>query len=99
MLAKIICRIATMTLLLFTLAGCQKTETVDPDPPPSGPVEVIAYTFQTATAPDIHKIYMINSDGTGNRQAVFANIGLNHHDWSPDGRSTMPLLIIVFECS
>ncbi|MCX6555953.1 MAG: hypothetical protein NTW95_00740 [Candidatus Aminicenantes bacterium] len=78
-------RIAISTLWLVALFGCQKNEPNDPDPPPSGPVEVIAYAFQPGTAGEIHKIYTINSDGTGNKQAVFANIGLNHLDWSPDG--------------
>jgi TolB protein len=85
MLTRTIGRIAVMILSLYALAGCRKTEVIDPDPPPAGPVEVIAYAFQPGTAGDIHKIYTINSDGTENRQAVFANIGLNHLSWSPDG--------------
>lgn len=85
MSAKFFYRITLVALLLFTLVGCQKTKTDDFNPPPAGPVEVIAYTYQPATSDDIHKIFTINSDGMGNRQAVFANIGLNHHDWSPDG--------------
>ncbi|MEI6614549.1 MAG: hypothetical protein WCL37_06605 [Chrysiogenales bacterium] len=83
--AKNIYHISVATFLLFALLGCQKHETIEPDSPPTETGELIAYSFQPGTAGDIHKIYTINSDGSGNKQAIFATIGLNHHDWSPDG--------------
>jgi TolB protein len=30
--------------------------------------------------------YGINADGTGNIKLINSNIGLNHHEWSPDGK-------------
>jgi Tol biopolymer transport system component len=50
-----------------------------------GGTGVIAYCYQPVSAPDIHEIYTINLDGTQNRQVIDATIGLNHHEWSPDG--------------
>jgi TolB protein len=32
----------------------------------------------------LHQIYEINADGTGNVKIIDAQIGLNHHNWSPD---------------
>lgn len=44
---------------------------------------VIAYTYQGGP---MHQIYVINADGSGNKKMIEASIGLNHHDWSPDGQ-------------
>jgi Tol biopolymer transport system component len=35
----------------------------------------------------LEAIYVVNSDGTGLREVVPARAGLEHPDWSPDGRS------------
>jgi TolB protein len=45
----------------------------------------IAYCFQPMTGNSLHQIYTINLDGSENRQLIQVGIGLNHHDWSPDG--------------
>jgi len=34
----------------------------------------------------LHQIYAINLDGSDNRGLIQASVGLNHHDWSPDGQ-------------
>lgn len=44
---------------------------------------LIAYCYQPAQG-DIHQIYLINEDGTGNRKIVESPLGLNHIDWSSD---------------
>lgn len=46
---------------------------------------VIAYCRQPLTG-GLHQIFAINADGTDNHLLVSASIGLNHHDWSPDGQ-------------
>jgi TolB protein len=46
---------------------------------------VIAYCLQPVDGSGDHQIYVINLDGTGNRKLIDADIGLNHHSWSPDG--------------
>lgn len=43
---------------------------------------VIAYCSQGG----IHEIYAVNADGSGNQKLIEADIGLNHHDWSPDAQ-------------
>jgi TolB protein len=45
----------------------------------------IAYCFQPLYEGGLRQIYVINSDGTGNRKLITADIGLNHHSWAPDG--------------
>jgi TolB protein len=47
---------------------------------------VIAYCYQPMTGSSVHQIYAINLDGSDNRKLIEAVIGLNHHDWSPDGQ-------------
>ena len=47
---------------------------------------VIAYCYQPITGEFDHQIYAINADGSGNIRLIQADIGLNHHDWSPDGQ-------------
>ncbi len=47
---------------------------------------IIAYCYQPMTGGALHQIYGINADGSGNRRLIQASIGLNHHDWSPDGQ-------------
>lgn len=47
-------------------------------------VNLIAYCYQPASG--LHSIYTINTDGTDNKRITNSSIGLNHHNWSPDGR-------------
>jgi hypothetical protein len=47
---------------------------------------VIAYAHQPGPVSGVHEIYAINADGTGNTRIIGAQIGLNHHDWSPDAK-------------
>lgn len=44
----------------------------------------LAYCYQPDN--DLHQIYLINLDGSGSRKLITATIGLNHLDWSSDGR-------------
>ena len=46
---------------------------------------VIAYCYQPLQN-GIHQIFAINANGSGNKKLIQASIGLNHHDWSPDGQ-------------
>ncbi len=46
---------------------------------------VLAYTLQPGPDSGVHEIHVMNGDGTGSRRMIDASIGLNHHDWSPDG--------------
>ena len=46
----------------------------------------IAYCRQPMDGRGAHQIYLINIDGTADRRLIDAEIGLNHHSWSPDGR-------------
>lgn len=46
---------------------------------------VIAYCYQPLGGGDIHQIYAINADGSGDTKLIESDIGLNHHSWSPDG--------------
>lgn len=48
---------------------------------------VLAYCYQPVSGTNTKKeIYAINADGTGNTKISDAQIGLNHHDWSPDAQ-------------
>lgn len=49
----------------------------------------IAFGRITGDSPEgqLEAIYVINSDGTGLREVVAPRAGLEHADWSPDGRS------------
>jgi len=55
------------------------------DVPNGGGTGRLAYTYQPRYAPAVHEIYMINMDGTENTKISDAPIGVNHHDWSPNG--------------
>ena len=46
---------------------------------------VIVYCYQPIQN-GLHQIYGINADGTGNKKMIHAQIGLNHHDVSMDGK-------------
>lgn len=46
---------------------------------------VIAYCYQPVDGSGLHQIYSINGDGTENSKMIYSTIGLNHHNWSPDG--------------
>jgi Tol biopolymer transport system component len=46
---------------------------------------VIAYCYQPMQN-GIHQIFAINADGSENKKLIESTIGLNHHDWSPDGQ-------------
>jgi len=46
---------------------------------------VLSYCYQPLISSlGLHQIYAINADGSNNRKIIYASIGLNHHDWSPD---------------
>jgi TolB protein len=76
--------------ILCLLCACSTSEP-EPDGPEVVPLDgrgggVIAYSYQPAVQGELHQIYMINADGSGNIKVSNAGIGLNHHDWSPDGQ-------------
>ena len=48
--------------------------------------DVIAYDLEDDYANPQHQIYTINADGTGNAKLITAAIGLNHLEFSPDGK-------------
>jgi Tol biopolymer transport system component len=69
------------------LIACADDNT-EPVPEPTIPLDgrgggVIAYCYQPLNG-GLHQIYAINADGTGNKKMIEAQIGLNHHNWSPD---------------
>jgi Tol biopolymer transport system component len=79
--------------VLVILICCSCTPPADPPDPPPAPIPldgrgggVIAYCFQPPTGSELHQIYMINADGSGNKKVGNAAIGLNHLDWSPDSQ-------------
>jgi len=80
-----------LLVLQFTFIfyiGCNKnsTESKPQDIPPDGSGgDVIAYCYQPLQN-GIHQIYSINADGSPNKKLIEATIGLNHHDWSPNGQ-------------
>ena len=44
-------------------------------------------SFDVVPEGELEGIYVINSDGSGLREVVAPRAGLEHPDWSPDGRS------------
>lgn len=75
-----------LVFFLFLLLSCEEPE------PQAIPLDgrgggVIAYCYQPLQGPALKEIYAINADGTGNTKLSDAQIGLNHHDWSPDAQS------------
>nr|NQU89008.1 PD40 domain-containing protein [Bacteroidota bacterium] len=47
--------------------------------------DIIAYCYQPIDGSGLHQIYTIHADGSENQKMIYADIGLNHHNWSPDG--------------
>jgi len=80
-------RLLFFVAVLITGFGCDK----EPEPEPEIiPLDgrgggIIAYCYQPVDGSGLHQIYGINADGTGNKKLINADIGLNHHSWSPDG--------------
>jgi len=60
-------------------------EVIDDDSNGGG-TGMLAYCNQPVSAPELHEIYATHIDGTRKQQLVEAPIGLNHHEWSPDGQ-------------
>lgn len=58
------------------------TRTITPNPTPLGGSRLIAYASESSGQP---QIFVINSDGTGNRQVTDLADGACQPDWSPDG--------------
>ena len=85
---KMIISLLGLCIICLIGSGCNKNST---QPGPATiPLDgrgggVIAYCYQPLTGNLDHQIFGINADGTGNRKLIEASIGLNHHDWSPDG--------------
>lgn len=65
------------------------SDSVDFVPVPSsdgGGTGRLAYCRQPESGTDIDELYTVKLDGTENRKIGDATIGLNYHDWSPDGQ-------------
>jgi Tol biopolymer transport system component len=75
-------------IALFFLSCAPKTEEEEPAPVPldGRGGGVIAYDLINPRGNPQHQIYAINADGSANTQISHAAVGLNHLDWSPDGR-------------
>lgn len=74
-----------LSVCLF-LAACEDDNT---QPEPTIPLDgrgggVIAYCYQPLDGSGLHQLYAMNADGTGNIKLINSQIGLNHHNWSPD---------------
>lgn len=86
--------IASLGVVLGSVCGavgCVGGQGPEVTPPDSVPLDgrgggVIAYSIQPGPLSGIHEIFGINADGSGGRRLIEAGIGLNHHDWAPDGR-------------
>lgn len=81
----------TALSLIIALGGACGGGTEPEAGPPPIPLDgrgggVIAYAHQPGGGTGVHEIYAINADGTGNTRISDAQIGLNHHDWSPDAQ-------------
>src|SRR4030042_6084044 len=80
-------KINILFILCFSLIvciSCSSDNGVNNNPNNTDHSGVIAYCYQPLQN-GIHQIYRINEDGTGNTKIIESAIGLNHHDWSPDG--------------
>jgi len=75
-------------VLVFLISACASPQDDEPaDIPLDGRGGgVIVYCCQPVPS-GLHQIYGINADGTGNKKLIDAQIGLNHHDVSPDGET------------
>jgi TolB protein len=71
--------------LAFFLACAERTADSSAGEGEEAQEYVIAYCHQPQRD-DIHQIFTIHEDGTGNRKVIEAPIGLNHHDCSADGK-------------
>ena len=93
--------VVTLCLLPLVLAGCSGSVDPEPLPTPNDsngtdttnaiPLDgrgggVVAYCYQPLSGPAVHEIYALNADGTGNVRISNAQVGLNHHDWSPNAQ-------------
>lgn len=69
--------------------GCSKDTSATTQPVVKPATEVdsgyIAYCYVPASG--IMSIYGMKSDGSNSAKLLNATIGLNHHDWSPDGKN------------
>ena len=70
-----------LLVALLSLNGCKKDDSSS-----SNQIGDIAYCFQNPSGNPYHQLYTINQDGTSNKKLINSAMGLNHHDWSPDGK-------------
>lgn len=73
-----------LAISLFYFTKCSKSENDDYQKDNLSNY-VIAYCYQPIDGSGLHQIYTINADGSGNIKTIDSEIGLNHHNWSPDG--------------
>jgi len=83
---------------LSAVGGCSNggdpiSSPADTIPPPADTIPldgrgggILAYTYQPGSTNDHHQVFVMNADGSGGRPLITAPIGINHHDWSPDGQ-------------
>lgn len=80
-------KVLVILILMVTIFQCKK------DPQPENelvPLDgrgggIIAYCLQPPSGSSSYKLFAMNTDGIGIKQLITASLGLNHHDWSPDG--------------
>lgn len=87
MLKKNFCLYVSLAMAILSCCSCS-SPAPEPDGPDAVPLDgrgggVIAYCRQ---GPSLTEIYAVNADGSGNIRLVDRGQGLNHPDWSPDGR-------------
>lgn len=70
--------------LLFFTVYAENTEPAVPLDGRGG--GVIAYCYQPLDGSGLHQLFVMNADSSGNRKLIESNIGLNHHNWSPDAK-------------
>ncbi|UCD38278.1 MAG: PD40 domain-containing protein [Fidelibacterota bacterium] len=73
-------------IAFLLMATCDNIFTDDDDTPfqPSDTL-LIAYCYQPLTGSFNHQIYTIRVDGSDHQRLSETSIGVNHHDWDPDG--------------
>jgi Tol biopolymer transport system component len=74
-------RLQTFCLLAFLFPVISKAQT----PSRAAAGDVLAYCFYNPAASPGFEIYSINVDGTNSKKLMSSSIGLNHHEFSPDG--------------
>jgi Tol biopolymer transport system component len=90
-MAQLLLWISIVPIFFLGLGGCSKetagvTQPVTNNSQPGADSGYIAYCFMPAQS-GTSGIYGMRADGSGVTKLSNATIGLNHQDWSPDGKN------------